>query len=146
MQAIEGISPSMLWNFGYTVIGLITIVVLLEKIPDIIWKWKDRKNKANATTNDVVADEVSEKIMAKLEPRFKDIDEKLKNDKLRLDNHDYALRAIHKAQHDISDGFSVICYSIIAILNHEIHNGNKDEMEGALQKLHEYLTRSNIGE
>ena len=145
-QAIEGLTPAMLWNFGYTMLGLIAIVVCIEKIPDIVWKWKDRKRKADERTSDTVADEVSEKIMDKLEPRFDEIDEKLKSDKLRLDSHDYALNSIHRAQHDISDGFSVICYAIIAILNHEIHNGNKDEMEGALGKLHEYLTKRSVGD
>ena len=146
VQAIEGVTPSMLWNFGYTMLGLIAIVVCIEKIPDIVWKWKDRKRKAGERTSDAVADEVSEKIMDKLEPRFDEIDDKLKSDKLRLDSHDYALNAIHRSQHDISDGFSVICYAIISILNHEIHNGNKDEMEGALTKLHEYLTKRNVAE
>ena len=146
VQAIEGITPSMLWNFGYIMLALIAIVITIEKIPDMVWKWKDRKRKAEQTTSDAVADEISAKVMDKLEPRFDEIDEKLKSDKLRLDSHDYALNAIHRAQHDISDGFSVICYAIIAILNHEIHNGNRDEMEGALGKLHEYLTKRSIGD
>lgn len=141
---IEGITPSMLWNFGYTLLGIIAVIVCLEKVPDIIWKWKDRKKQAEEIPQANFADEICDKIMDKLEPRFQKIDSKLNEDKLRLDNHEYALNGIHKAQADISEGFSVMCYALIAVLNHSIHNGNKDEMEEALAKLHEYLSRRNV--
>lgn len=143
-QAIEGVTPSMLWNFGYTMLGIITIIVLLEKIPDLIWKWKDRKKKAAEGPKADFADDISERIINKLEPRFDEINEKLKADKARLDSHEYALSGMHKAQVDISEGFSVLCYAMIAVLNHGIHNGNKDEMEQALSRLHEYLSRRNV--
>ena len=127
-QAIEGVTPSMLWDFGYTMLGIIAIIVLLEKIPDLVWKWKDRKNKAAEGPKADFADDISERIINKLEPRFDEINEKLRADKARLDSHEYALSGMHKAQVDISEGFSVLCYAMIAVLNHGIHNGNKDEM------------------
>ena len=144
LMTIEGITPSMLWDFGYTMLALIAIIVCIEKIPDIIWKWTDRKRKAEEGPRSDFADEISNKIMDKLEPRFHEINEKLKQDKARLDSHEYALSGIHKAQQDISEGFSVICYAMIAVLNHGIHNGNKDEMEDALNKLHAYLTKRSV--
>jgi len=146
MQAIEGVTPSMLWDFGYTMLGIIAIIVCLEKIPDLIWKWKDRKTRASVGPRENFADEISNKIMDKLEPRFKKIDDKLKADKARLDSHEYAISGMHKAQADIAEGFSVLCYAMIAVLNHGIHNGNSAEMEDALGKLHEYLSRRNRGE
>ena len=87
------------------------------------------------------ADQISDAIMVKLEPRFDEINKKLKSDKARLDSHEYALSGMHKAQMDISEGFSVLCYAMIAVLNHGIHNGNTDEMEDALGRLHEYLSK-----
>lgn len=143
-QAIEGVTPSMLWNFGYTMLGIIAVIVLIEKIPDLIWKWKDRKRKAEEGPRADFADDISEKITNKLEPRFVEINEKLRADKARLDSHEYALTGMHKAQVDISEGFSVLCYAMIAVLNHGIHNGNKDEMEQALGRLHEYLSRRTL--
>ena len=145
-QAIEGITPEMLWSFGYTMLGIVTIIVLIEKIPDIVWKWRDRKRKAAEGPRADFADDISEKIIDKLEPRFREIDEKLKADKARLDSHEYALSGMHRAQVDISEGFSVLCYAMIAVLDHGIHNGNKDEMEQALNKLHEYLSRRKVEE
>ena len=143
-QAIEGVTPSMLWDFGYTMLGIIAIIVLLEKIPDLVWKWKDRKKKAAEGPKADFADDISERIINKLEPRFDEINEKLRADKARLDSHEYALSGMHKAQVDISEGFSVLCYAMIAVLNHGIHNGNKDEMEQALNRLHEYLSRRSV--
>lgn len=143
-QAIEGITPIDLWNFGYTMLAIIAIIVCLEKIPDLIWKWKDRRQKAAEGPQANFAEEISEATMQKLEPRFAEINEKLKADKARLDSHEYALSGMHRAQVDISEGFSVICYAMIAVLNHGIHNGNKDEMEEALGRLHEYLSKRNI--
>lgn len=143
-QAIEGVTPAMLWDFGYTMLGIIAILVLIEKIPDLIWKWRDRKKKAAEGPKADFADDISEKIINKLEPRFVEINEKLRADKARLDSHEYALSGMHKAQVDISEGFSVLCYAMIAVLNHGIHNGNKDEMENALGKLHEYLSRRKV--
>lgn len=143
-QAIEGITPEMLWNFGYTILGIVTIIALLEKIPDIVWKWKDRKRQAAEGPRADFADDISEKIIDKLEPRFREINEKLKADKARLDSHEYALSGMHKAQVDISEGFSVLCYAMIAVLDYGIHNGNKDEMEKALNKLHDYLSRRKV--
>lgn len=145
-MTIEGITPDMLWNFGYTMLGLIAIIICIEKIPDIIWKWKDRKRKAAEGPRADFADDISEKIIDKLEPRFREIDDKLKADKARLDSHEYALSGMHRAQVDISEGFSVLCHAMIAVLNHGIHNGNTDEMEKALGKLHEYLARRTVDE
>lgn len=146
MQAIEGVTPDMIWNFGYTMLGIIAIIVCIEKIPDIIWKWKDRKKKAAEGPQANFADEICDKIMDKLEPRFAEIDNKLKADKARLESHEYAITGMHKAQTDIYEGFSVLCYAMIAVLNHGIHNGNAAEMEDALNKLHEYLSRRKVAD
>lgn len=146
MQPIEGITPEMIWNFGYTMVALIAVIVCVEKIPDIIWKWKDRKKKAAEGPAANFADEICDKIMDKLEPRFAEIDEKLRSDKSRLDSHEYAISGMHRAQADIAEGFSVMCYAMIAVLNHGIHNGNADEMEEALGRLHEYLARRKVAE
>ena len=146
MEAIQGVTPEMLWNFGYTIVGIIAIIVCIEKVPDIIWKWKDRRKKAQEEPQADFADKICDRIMAKLEPKFRDIDDKLKADKARLDSHEYTLSGIHRTQTDISEGFSVLCFAMIAVLNHGIHNGNGAEMEDALSKLHAYLTKRNVDE
>ena len=146
MQPIEGITPTMLWNFGYVMLAVIAVIISVEKIPDIVWKWKDRKKKAAEAPQASFADEVCTKVMNKVEPKFDDVYEKLGADKARLDSHELMLNHLSKSMTDTSEGFSVLCYAMIAVLNHGIHNGNKDEMESALGRLHEYLSKRNIAD
>ena len=52
-------------------------------------------------------------------------DAKLKADKERIDN--------------LESGQKAICKGVLALLNHELHNGNNDEMEHAQAGINEYL-------
>ena len=53
------------------------------------------------------------------------VETRLKADKERLDSLD--------------DGQKAICRGVLALLNHELHNGNNDEMERAQKGITEYL-------
>lgn len=64
--------------------------------------------------------------------RQKKIDEKLDNDKARLDAHERELAALR-------DGQRVICSGVQALLDHELHNGNADQMQDASNKLTSWL-------
>lgn len=59
------------------------------------------------------------------EERFK------RGEKHIAENHDHIA--------DLREGQRVCCLSLIALLGHELHNGNKDEMESALRELNSYL-------
>lgn len=53
------------------------------------------------------------------------VDEKLSNDKERIDG--------------LEEGQRAICRGVLALLNHELHNGNSDEMEKAQAGINNYL-------
>lgn len=53
-------------------------------------------------------------------------------DKQRLDRHDSELLTL-------SEGQKVSCIALIALLEHELHNGNTEEMQEASKRLNEYL-------
>lgn len=55
----------------------------------------------------------------------KSVEERLKNDKERIDNHDTGQRALLRG--------------VLALLNHELHNGNNDEMERAKSGIDNFL-------
>lgn len=40
---------------------------------------------------------------------------------------------------DLKDGQKVCCKALIALLGHELHNGNADEMQEASKELNDYL-------
>lgn len=61
-----------------------------------------------------------------------DTAKKLATDKQRLDDHD---KAIEKLQ----ESHQAICSALLALLDHELHNGNADQMQKARDNLMEYL-------
>lgn len=63
----------------------------------------------------------------------KDVAEKLRADKAALDKHESDIAALKEGQ-------KVLCTGIVALLDHELHNGNSEQMEKARAGLSEYLT------
>lgn len=61
-----------------------------------------------------------------------DTAKKLAADKIRLDNHDSAIAKLQESN-------QVICTALLAILDHELHNGNSDQMQRARDELMQYL-------
>ena len=53
------------------------------------------------------------------------VEERLKADKARLDSLD--------------NGQKAVCRGVLALLNHDLHNGNNEEMERAQKTITEYL-------
>lgn len=138
VQPIEGITPDMLWNFVLVLLGLCAIVVLVYKVIEIVRKEHERKEKKNKLADKDLTDEIAEKVLEKLEPRFKDIETKLDNDKNRLDNHESAIKSINASIETIKDGMQVTADALTAILDHELHNGNTDQMQKARDDLQKY--------
>lgn len=66
-----------------------------------------------------------------------DIAKKLDTDKRRLDTHD-------KAIGDLQSGYQALCAGVLALLDHELHNGNADQMEKAKEEIMRYL-QTHIG-
>lgn len=61
-----------------------------------------------------------------------DTAKKLATDKARLDAHERAIDDLKESNH-------VICSGLLALLDHELHNGNGEQMERARDNLMDYL-------
>lgn len=138
VQPIEGITPAMLWNAVLVLLGICTIVVLVYKVVEIARKEHERKEKKNKLADKDLTEEIADKVLEKLEPRFKDIETKLNNDKNRLDNHETAINNLNGSIETIKEGMQVSCDALTAILDHELHNGNADQMQKARDDLQSY--------
>ena len=138
LQPIEGITPSMLWNSVLVFLGLCAVVVLVYKVVEIIRKEHDRKEAKTARGNKTFTDEIADKVLEKLEPRLNGIEAKLDNDKNRLDNHETAIKSLNGSIETIKEGLQVTSYALTAILDHELHNGNSDQMQRARDDLQAY--------
>lgn len=97
---------------------LISIGVLLVLAANAKDAWKKLFGRKKASN-------VLEQHIAESEDRFK------RGEKHISENHDHIA--------DLREGQRVCCLSLIALLGHELHNGNKDEMESALRELNSYL-------
>lgn len=63
---------------------------------------------------------------------FAEIGRRLDEGKTRLDAHDKAINALR-------DGQKYMCEGVVALLNHELHNGNSAEMQKASNDLNQWL-------
>lgn len=107
---------------------------------------------------DTLAEDISQKVTDAMQSKFDAIDKKLEADKVRIESaerrsneHDKALERIESTLEsvdanikDIHEGFTYLARGTIATLNHEIHNGNKEELEDAARELDKYLTHRPI--
>ena len=62
-----------------------------------------------------------------------DTAKKLQNDKNRLDDHSQAIKELQKST-------GVLCNGVLALLDHELHNGNAEQMQKARDDLMQYLS------
>jgi len=139
MPNVEGLTPEILW---YTLVGLVglgALVVLADKVAEVFRKRKERRA-MESTPSEEIADTISKAVLEKLEPRFEAIDTKLANDKSRLDAHERTLAHISETEQSNRDGFAAVAGALNAVLDHELHNGNTQQMEKARDELNHYLT------
>lgn len=60
-------------------------------------------------------------------------------DKERLDGHEARLQALERSMADTKDGQRAMMQGVMALLDHELHNGNADQMEKASKGISQYL-------
>ncbi len=65
---------------------------------------------------------------------FTDIADRLEESEARLDAHDKAIAAL-------KDGQKHMCEGVVALLNHELHNGNSTEMQKASDEITAWMIR-----
>ena len=68
-----------------------------------------------------------------------DVQACLKKDKDRLDDHDGRISALEKGLQKTQEGQRVTMEGVMALLEHELHNGNSQQMEEASRKIQAHL-------
>lgn len=61
-----------------------------------------------------------------------DTAKKLANDKILLDEHSQSIE-------ELKESTQVLCNGVLALLDHELHNGNADQMQSARDDILKYL-------
>ena len=63
----------------------------------------------------------------------------LANDKARLDNHDKILSQMKSDMDDTKEGLNCVAQGVTALLEHELHNGNSEQMEKASEGISQWV-------
>ena len=107
-------------NVTTVVLFLIACMLLLILASNAAEAWRKLFGKKPAA---------DEKTLAK---HCEEADERFKRDEKHIsENHDNIA--------DLKEGQRVICIAVMALLNHDLHNGNADEMTDALNGINSYL-------
>lgn len=138
MQNVEGITPEILWYTLIGVVGIGSLIVLIDKVIDVFRKQRERKRQAQQP-EDALAENISKKVLEKLEPRFKEIDRKLAADKSRIDEYGIAIGKHRDQLSEIEEGNKVLCRGILALLSHEINGNSDDKLRASQVEITNYL-------
>lgn len=117
---MENLTFEALRTAATVILLIFGAIVTIGKGIEVIKKWRNpQMQKDNAQTADI------KKCMDKLD-----------NDKRRLDKH---ARDIE----DLREGQKYLCMGVQALLGHELHNGNTDEMKAASAGIKSWLLNRN---
>jgi len=115
MPTVEGFTPDVAWTTLYGIIALGLLFLIGYRVYDAIHTILERKRERKQSEKPDFAEEVSRKVIEKLEPRFAKIEENLDKDKSRLDNHESVLAGIKSGQQEVRDGLTAICKFMLII-------------------------------
>ncbi len=144
MPTVEGLTPQVLWTTIYGLLALCILFMVVYKVYDAVRTIVERRKQRQEAKKPDFAEEVSQKVIDKLEPRFKRIEENLARDKERLDSHDSIISETKKVNKEIGDGLVAICKYLMASTRYSNLESNSPKLDEATEEMTNYLT-SKIG-
>jgi hypothetical protein len=143
VQAIEGITPAMLWTFLVVLVGLMALVVLGDKVADVFRKAKKRKKEETELTETDITDRIADKVMEKLQPKldekFAEIDRKLANDRSDIVLQTNQLNATTARVDRLDNDNKALLHGMSALLSHSISGNSTDRLKKTQTALNNYL-------
>ena len=109
---MDGITAEQLLTTVYVLLAIFAAIITVDKAIDIIKKWR-------APSTDTA--------------------KKLQTDKERLDKHESDLERQQKEIDLLKESGRVQAAALMALLDHELHNGNAEQMQSAHDGLMAYL-------
>lgn len=138
MPTVEGFTPNVAWTTLYGVIALMLLFLIAYRVYEAIHNIRKNVREAKQASKPDFAEEVSQKVIEKLEPRFAKIEENLGKDKSQLDNHESALSSIQDGQKQVRDGLTAICKFMLIIGTYGDFSDN-EKVRDANAELQKYL-------
>lgn len=141
MPTVENFTPTVLWTTLYGMLAMCLIFMIGYKVYDAINTIIDRRKKRKESEKPDFAEEVSQKVIEKLEPRFQKIEENLKEDKNRLDKHEDYISSVKEGLNNTREGLVAICEYLI--IETQFGKDSK-QLQDATAKMTQYIA-SQIG-
>lgn len=138
MPGVENFTPQVLWTTIYGLLALCILFMVVYKVYDAIHTIIDRRKHKKEAEKPSFAEEVSQKVIDKLEPRFAEIEKNLAKDKSRLDNHETMLSSMQIEHKEIHEGLRAICKFMLVIGNYGKF-GDSEEIKDASAELQKFL-------
>lgn len=143
MPEMKGLTLDGVWQFlCYAVTIFVIFLGIYKGVCFIIDRRRERlrrrQEELEAQQPDL-ADKVSKKVLSSLEPRLKAIEQDLKKDKSRLDNHELILSGMQEQQKDVRKGFSALFNVIVVASRTGSFDSGDPEMKKAIGKMNDYL-------
>lgn len=138
MPTVEGFSPEVAWTTLYGLVALGLLFLIGYRVYDAIHTISERRRNRKEAHKPDFAEKVSQKVIDKLEPRFKKIEENLDEDKRRLDNHESVFSNFNKSHSEIHDGLAAICKFMLTISTYG-NIGDNDKVKEASADLQKFL-------
>lgn len=143
MPEMKGMTLDGVWQFlCYGVTIFVIFLGIYKGVCFILDRRRDRKKKRQEeleAQQPDLADKVSKKVLASLEPRLVSIERDLKKDKNRLDNHELLLTGVQESQRTVKKGFAALFNVFIAASKIGSFDPKNPEMEAAISKMNAYL-------
>lgn len=143
MPEMKGLTLDGVWQFlCYGVTIFVIFLGIYKGVCFIIDRRRDRLRKRQEeleAQQPDLADKVSKKVLASLEPRLKAIEQDLKKDKSRLDNHELILSGMQDQQKDVRKGFSALFNVLVVASRTGSFDASDPEMKAAIGKMNDYL-------
>lgn len=143
MPEMKGMTLDGVWQFlCYGVTIFVIFLGIYKGVCFILDRRRDRKKKRQEeleAQQPDLADKVSKKVLASLEPRLVAIEKDLKKDKSRLDNHDILLSGIQDSERTVKKGFAALFNVLIVASKIGSFNPKDPEMAAAISKMNDYL-------
>lgn len=138
MPGVENFTPQVLWTTIYGLLALCILFMVVYKVYDAVRTIMERRRNKKEAEKPNFAEEVSQKVIDKLEPRFKEIEDDLAKDKSRLDNHDILITGMQAGHKEIHDGLTAICKFMFAISTYG-NIGTNEKVIDATAELQKFL-------
>ena len=137
MKPLEGFTPDMIWTFLLVAVGLCALIITGDKVIDVFRRQYERKKMRQKSPE--IADEISRKVLEKMEERFSEVDRKLANDKAVIEDHTQKLMLLTGRLNACEDGQKAKCRGVLALLSHEINGNSVDKLRKAYDGINDYL-------